>query len=73
MLKVFPLNYEGLFGSQKFFWKDLEVSFVLRWGETLYGGTWENKLQGGKDLIFKNWIVYLFFHFLNLARFHSCI
>ena len=26
----------------------------------------------GRDSIFKNLIVYLFFHFLNLARFYSC-
>ena len=39
-----------LWGTFEGIWK---VSFVLRWGEKLYGGTYKNRLQMGEDLSLK--------------------
>ena len=35
---------------KNFFERIWKVSFVLRWGERIYGGTYKNRLQRGEDL-----------------------
>ena len=66
------LNYWGTFHFwfSKSFWEGLEFF-------TFYGGGWYGGLAKigceGKDSNIKSWFVYLFFHFLNLARSYSCI
>ena len=67
-----PLNYwgGGLFDSQKHFWV-VGIFLILREGESIWAGLAKIGCEGG-DSTFSNWIVYLFFHFLNLARLYSC-
>ena len=59
-----------IFDSQKVFWGGLE--FLSFYGGGWYGGLAKIGCEG-KDSNLKSWFVYLFFHFLNLARSYSCI
>ena len=66
-----PLNYGGwTFWFSKNFLRGVGIFFILR-GVSPHGGACQNSLWRG-DSTFKNGIVYLFFHFLNLARWYSC-
>ena len=72
----------GLFGPQTICWGGWSFYILRGEGGGHTGGTCKNRLLrvgdggvgGGVVLAstLKNWVVYLFFHFFNLARLYSC-
>ena len=64
-----PWTMGGLFGSQNIF-EGVEVFVIL--GGRSYVETCQNRLWKGNSFLI-NWILYLFFLLLNLARLYSCI